>query len=219
MEIPHAATLLHRCGASAPAAAPPAADPDHEWALLLRRYGGRLEAGARRALRLAGARAHREVVEDLVQEICCRLWEKRGASLRRFRGGSDAQASCYLRRLAENTALDVLRAASAQKRAAKEPGAGEEASIAQLEDPGPTPEEWTLGREKRRLVLRRLRSLCAGRNTARNAWILRRALIDGWTAREIGRALGLRSESSVVESLVFRARRQLRAAGIDLRGR
>ena len=41
------------------------------------------------------------------------------------------------------------------------------------------------------------------------AWILRRALVDGWTSREIAGALGSRAALGAVQAMVCRARRRL----------
>ncbi len=214
METHSAAALLRRCGDS-PQVEAGNCEANVAWTQLLSRYGSRLEAGVRRALRRAGADQSRDAVEDLVQEICCRLWERRGRVLGRFRGQSEGQAGCYLYRLAENTAVDVLRAAHAKKRRAewRQLGRTDEDRIAAGD---PNPEQWTLGRERRRLVLARLRSLCRGPLSRRNAWILRRALVDGWTTDEITDVLGPRAGYSAVQTLVFRARRQLAQAGIDV---
>lgn len=215
MDTHSAAALLRRCGESEQVEEAGCCDANVAWTQLLCRYGPRLEAGVRRALRRAGAAQCRDAVEELVQEICCRLWERRGHVLGRFRGHSEGQAGCYLYRLAENTAADVLRAAQAKKRRA-DWRQWESVGADVLAAGDPTPEQWTLGRERRRLVLARLRTLCRGPQARRNAWILRRALIDGWTTDEITGVLGSRASYSAVQTLVFRARRQLAQAGIEV---
>lgn len=215
METHSAAALLRRCGETPQPGEAGIGDANVAWTQLLCRYRPRLEAGVRRALRRAGADQCRDVVEDLVQEICCRLWERRGRVLGRFRGQSEGQAGCYLYRLAENTAVDVLRAGQAKKRRA-EWGHGGLAAADSVPTAEANPEQWTLGRERRRLVLARLRALCRGPQSRRNSWILRRALIDGWTTDEIAGVLGKRAGYSAVQTLVFRARRQLAQAGIEV---
>jgi RNA polymerase sigma factor (sigma-70 family) len=207
-----AAGLLRRCGDSRSDAA---TLKDAEWSALMVRFGARLESGARRALRRAGMEVRREVLEDLLQDVSARLWERRASALCRFRGTTEAEAACYLRRLAENAATDSLRLWSAQKRRARQPPrGGEGALLERIDDRVPDPEQWTLQRERRRWLLAQLRALCGGRNARRNAWILRRALVDGWTPREIAGALGSRSAETAIQALVNRARRRLaRAAG------
>lgn len=205
MEILDAAGLLRRCGDA------PTEDSRHhrDWEHLMHRFGARLEAGARRALRRAGIRERPELVEDLVQEISRRLWERRSASLGRFRGSTEAQAACYLLRLAENAATDSLRAEAAQKRS----NGGRMASLDSLreiaDERAPDPLRRTLGRERLRWLVAQVRDLCRGGNARRNAWILRRALVDGWTSREIAGALGSRAALGAVQAMVCRARRRL----------
>jgi DNA-directed RNA polymerase specialized sigma24 family protein len=202
-----AAGLLRRCGDSPS----DAAQSELEWVDLMARFGAPLESGARRALRLAGLTARRELLEDLMQEISTKLWERRRSALLCFRGASEAEAVSYLRRLAENAALDALRRWSAQRRCGK-PGAvfGDGALAEAIDERVADPERWTLDRERRRWLLGQVRSLCEGRNARRNAWILRRALLDGWTAREIHGVLGERTALTAIQALVFRARRRLR---------
>jgi len=205
-----AAGLLRRCGDSTS----DAAQCEGEWLDLMARFGARLESGARRALRRAGMAARREVIEDLVQEVSTKLWERRRAALRRFRGSSDAEAASYLRRLAENAALDALRAWSAQRRCARDRAVFGEGALAEAADRRtPNPEQWTLQRERRRWLLTQMRALCSGKNARRNAWILRRALVDGWTAREIHGVLGDRAALTAIQQLLCRARRRLELAG------
>lgn len=206
MDCLDAAGLLRRCGDSPS----DEAQTEREWVDLMTRFGAPLESGARRALRVAGIGARRDLLEDLMQEVSTKLWERRQSALLRFRGSSDAEAASYLRRLAENAAHDALRKWSAQRRCGK-PGAlfGEGALAEATDDRVADPERWTLDRERRRRLLAQVRALCGGKNARRNVWILRRALLDGWTAREIQRALGDRAGLTAIQALVFRARRRL----------
>ncbi len=210
MEPLDAAGLLRRCGDSRS----DAAQQSHtEWADLMARFGAGLESGARRALRRAGMDEHPDVLEDLVQEISTRLWERRASALCRFRGTTEAEVACYLRRLAENTATDSLRLWSAKKRRCRQPLRTAEGTLLEMADDRlPDPERWTLERERRRWLLAQMRALCSGRNARRKAWILRRALVDGWTPREIAAVLGSRAAETAIRALVYRARRRLARA-------
>jgi DNA-directed RNA polymerase specialized sigma24 family protein len=201
------AGLLRACAASACGGA-----RDHdEWSVLMSRFGARLESGTRRALRRAGMAARSDLLEDLLQEVSAKLWERRHSALRCFRGSTEAEAASYLRRMAENTALDALRRWSAQRRCGKPARVHDGALDELIDERAVDPERFTLEREQRRWLLHEVRALCSGRNARRNAWILRRALVDGWTAREIHGVLGSRAALTAIQALVFRARRRLAA--------
>jgi hypothetical protein len=90
--------------------------PEAAWETLIRRYGAGLEARVRRSLRQAGVRPRGEHIEEIVQEVYCRLLAGGSWRLRQCRATSQNQLGAFLGKVAERVALDHVRAARAQKR-------------------------------------------------------------------------------------------------------
>lgn len=195
-----------------------ARDPETErdrpggWEELVRRFGGPLERMAAEALWRVGQRPERHRVEDLVQEVYCRLLAQGGGfDLRRRR---DPQVVAYLRRAVRSAAVDGVRAAGAAKRRSGEPVPG---AVVEPADPAPDPEQRLLARDRRRRLLARWRAAAGrGPGAARDTRLLALTLIGGWTSREIAAASGGRVCSSTVDAAVCRMRRRLAASGLRL---
>lgn len=199
--------LLHRCAAAEAEA----------WSELIERYGPPLRRAVRRALADAGERPASDEVEERVQDLYCRLLEADGRRLRGFRGHSEGEAIRYLVRVARNVVLDDVR----ERRAAKR-GAGASGAVApdeDLPDFAPNPEDRYLARERRKLFLVRCRRALAGTAVERNLRILRLAVLEGWTSREISGRLGGAMSAGAVDSVLHRARRRLLADGVAVPGR
>lgn len=197
------------------------------WEELVRRYGTLLALRICQVLRAWGQEPSPEQVEEMVQEVYVRLLTRGARRLEQCRAQSEKQVVVYLARVAERVVLDELRAASAWKR-----GSGvlvpldpaETSPAAKTVDPGETPDVVAMRREIRRLLLQVGRSLHERADTRgdrrRNLRILRLALIEGWSSREIVRAEGGRLAASTVDTVVHRARRLLLAHhGYELPGR
>ncbi len=90
--------------------------PEAAWETLISRYGTGLKARVRRALRRTGMRPRGELIEEIVQEVYCRLLAGGSWRLRQCRATSQYQVSAFLGKVAERVALDHVRAARAQKR-------------------------------------------------------------------------------------------------------
>jgi len=204
--------------------------PEAAWERLVARYGPALKARVGSVLRRAGVRPSGDQVEEIVQEVYCRLLAAGGRRLRRCRATSEGQVAAFLGRVAERVALDQLRAARAQKRG----GAPATASGAwspwgdpprdpqeRAADPAANPEELMLGRERLLLFLERCGTLAGRRDYRRNARILALAAA-GMSSGEIARALGGPLTARSVDGLLPRLRRyvaahaQAAAAGLDL---
>jgi len=182
------------------------------WDDLVRRFGGPLERMAAEALCRVGQPPERHRVEDLVQEVYCRLLAQgRGFDPHRRR---EPQVVAYLRRAVRSAAVDGVRAAGAAKRRSGEPVPG---AVAEPIDPAPDPEQRLLARDRRRRLLARCRA-AAGRGpaAARDTRLLALTVIGGWTSREIAAASGGRVRSSTVDAAVCRMRRRLAASGVRL---
>lgn len=190
------------------------------WEEFVRRYGWRIEAGVRRALALYRARPARELVEELAQEVYCRLLEGRRRRLRDCRAADESGMAAYLAAVSRSVVADHLRRSRAGKR---RPAAlvhlGEMDEHRQekwLVAPGASPEERLLSRERRRIFVERCRQVLGGRQRARNLRILHLAVLEGWSSREISRTGRCRLSASSIDSLLYRMKRRLAAAGIHL---
>jgi RNA polymerase sigma factor (sigma-70 family) len=171
-----------------------------------------------------GGAPGRGEVEELTQELYCRLLEKDGRCLRDFRGIYAGQAHAYLRTICWRLVLDYLRRRSALKRRG---GAHGERRVRL---PTPLSEvalDYTEDPEARFLARERLTQLarCCRRLTThvlrprRNRAILRLALVEGCSSREIARRLGGRLSPSAIDTMISRVRRQLVRRGFRLAGR
>jgi RNA polymerase sigma factor (sigma-70 family) len=171
-------------------------------------------------------------LDELVQEVYCRLLANRRRHLRRFRGDSEKALRTFLARVARGVVLDHLRyryafkrssmlrvswgCASANHRArpATAPGETETEPLDRVPCLRMSPEREALRRQQRRLFLRRCRETDGGRSCRRNAEIVWLALLEGWSSREIAPRMSL--SPSAVDTIVHRARRRLEAKGIEV---
>ena len=198
-----------------------AVDRDAElWREFVERYGHRLTAGVRRALRRCGARVAREGRQDLLQEVYFRLLEKQGQRLRRCRARSERAVGAYLSKIAESVVIDHLRAEATAKRGGgclvDGASQGEADPCERVVDRGLSPEERLLSRERRRLFLRHCRNAVSSRHSRRDLRVLYLAFFEGWTSREICRRLGGGLTPSSVDSLLHRVKRRLARAGLQV---
>ncbi|MGD2116394.1 MAG: sigma factor, partial [Acidobacteriota bacterium] len=168
--------------------------------------------GVRSAVRRFGRAPEPSLVEDLTQEAYCRLVEDGARRLRTFRGTVPAELAAWLRRLAERTAFDHLRAAAARKRGGDRVLAAS-AIAAEPEAPGTCPQCRIEQRERLREFARRCRALTGG---GENARILKLVLVVGWTTCDVVRASRGTVSRSRVDSLVYRLRRRLEEEGTSL---
>jgi DNA-directed RNA polymerase specialized sigma24 family protein len=195
------------------------------WEELVRRYGAIVQRQVRRSLRTAGFRHEPEEIEERVQEVYCRLLMGGTGRLRLLRRWSEGQVVTYLSRVSKRVVVDELRALAAVKRGARRVSfSGCLREVAeQTADPRCTPEEEAMLAETRRLLLARCRLLVesmTGRSDRQlNLRILRLALVEGWTSREIACAAGGRLAASSVDSLVHRARQRLARGGLAVPSR
>lgn len=202
--------LLARCASSF---------ESEPWWEFVRRFEDRLTLGIDRAVRRFGVRLSREEREDLVQDAYLRLIDKQAQGLQRCRARQEAEVGAYLGRIGERVVVDHLRSSSTLKR-----GRGllvdRRADLDRYLcegpiDRSPSPEEWTLNRERRRLFLRRCRRLL-GRRSTRDLQVLYLAFFEGRSSREICRSLGGGLTPSCVDSMVHRLKRRLKHFGLHL---
>ena len=211
MEFGSTVQLVRRCGT---------VGDDAAWEQFALRLGPRLEAFIRRILLAAGVAISRERIEELRQEVYCRLLERDRRLLRRFRGGSEGEVAIYLGRVARSAVIDQLRTLGAAKRGAGLALVSLDATTSAHLVPAaatPNPEQHLLARERREQALARCRRAAGSRASRRTLRILELALLEGWTSREIVAApVGRGLAHSTIDSLVCRARRRLAREGVRL---
>lgn len=194
----------------------------YAWGDLVRHYGPRLRTRLGRMLRRSGWVDRTDRVEDLLQEVYCRLLAAGCRRLGAFRGGSPAELDSYLGRVAERVALDAVRAARAQKRDGRRlvrAGRSDPDGLDRVVDAQGTPLDRLLVRERGWQLAATCRRLVGPGTSRRDARIAHLALVEGWTSREIAGAMGGRLAASSIDSLIHRLRRRLAAEGIELPSR
>lgn len=206
MEILHAGRLIRRMGLD---------DSTGSWEEFVRGYGWRLECQVSNVLAQAGVAPRREDVEELVQDVYCRLLEQRRRRLRQFRGQSHGEVVSFLNRLARNVVVDHLRAVQAAKRRGPLMGAQEmRQPLGRLSDPGPSTESRMIVRERWRELLRGCVKRVGCRSPRRDLRILQLAFFEGMSSREIAASAFRGLSTSTIDSVVYRARQRLSAAGV-----
>ncbi len=197
----------------------PRPEDEAGWEEMLRRYRRRLERRIGGVFSGYGIRPRREMVEEAAQEVFCRLLAHGGRRLRRCRAECGAEVDSYLGRIAERVVIDQIRAGSAAKRGGGLIGLdwSRIGGLADdLIDPAGTPEDRVLARERLTLLAAACRRMAGRLGDRRDARILRLALFDGWTSREIARHLGGRLSATGVDSRLHRLRRLLAGLGLEL---
>lgn len=191
---------------------------DRAWREFVGRFHSRLVTAVRRALlRLGDPGANVDRVEDLVQEVYCRLLGD-GRRRQRFHGSSEAQLMTYLQRVAVSVVVDARREALAEKRWGGHRVAWTEWRLAPAVGvaAGDGPEDRLLAGERRRAFLSICRHALGRHADTTTAKIARLALLEGWTSREIAAGLGGRMSVAGIDSIICRLRRNLAARGIAL---
>lgn len=206
-------TLLARCAAVSTAAG--------EWSLLAARLTPRLRGAVLGTLTLCRVPRRADLVEEMVQEVWCRLLAGDRRALRGFRGASEREAAAYLRRIAAGIVLDRLRSESASKRDAArtlelEPSPR---AAARLVDRRGCPERRLLARERIRGLAALCGELIGGRRRSERMTIVRLAVVEGWSSQEIASRVGEPWTVGRINSFLFRLRRRLEARGVRLPAR
>lgn len=191
---------------------------EKSWREFVARFHSRLVSAVRRSiLRLGMPAANRERVEDLVQEIYCRILGIRGR-LCHFRGSSEAQLMTYLQRVAQSVVVDEGRVNLARKRSMGLEALPQEWRLASSAGSATIggPEDRILAAERRRAFLEICHQALGRRASPITVRVARLAILEGWTSREIAAGLGGRLEIAGVDSLIYRLRRKLSDRGIEL---
>ena len=212
--------LLRRCGRET-AFPSRAALRCSAWEDLVARVGSFLDHTVRRSLLTHGLSPRSGEVEELVQEVYFRLLGHGGRRLRAFAGEHPAQARAFLRQVSRRVVLDTLRHSQRRKRAGVEGLFGAvrlpPAELGYLRYGNP--ESSLLARERVDHLFERCRRAAGRRNPDRNLRILKLALLEGRSSREISRHLGGRLAPSSIDSVIHRVRRELSRGGDEIRRR
>jgi RNA polymerase sigma factor (sigma-70 family) len=192
------------------------------WEELARRQGHDLVRCVAGAMRRVGWRVDPVELDELVQEVYCRVLDGRFPDA--VVEWPAAQLWAYLNRIARSVVVDAVRSRCARKRGGPPRGScgrpavdhrrrdrQPPATLAERRAPGPTPEERLLAREGARAVRRRVHELGGAEHGARNLRILELAAVEGCTAPEIARRLAGGLSASTVHTVLHRIRRQLLA--------
>jgi DNA-directed RNA polymerase specialized sigma24 family protein len=197
----------------------PRPEDEAGWEEMLRRHHRRLTRRIRAALASYRIRPSRDMVDEVAQEVYCRLLAQSGRRLLHCRAECEEQVAAYLGRVAERVVISQIRIGSAAKRGGGFLGLDWSRMgglVKNLVDPSGTPEDRVLARERLAHLAAACRRAGVGAVGRRDARILRLALFDGWTSREISRHLGGRLTASSVDSRIHRLRRRFAGSGLDL---
>lgn len=193
---------------------------ERRWDRFIEVFGERVRGGVARAMLRIDQRVRREEMDDLVQEVYCRLLERCRSRRGRFHGRTVGEAVRYLHRVCESVVVDCLRSRRAAKRGGRvrmvELDATPEGAAEILADPGPSPESEALARELRAAILGSCRSLFGTKHLQRDLAIFERAVLDGWTSREIAEGTDCGLKAGSIDSLVHRQRKRLRSSGLAI---
>ena len=189
--------------------APRAAGDAAYWDAFARRHGRELTRAVACAMTRFGLRPEPEQVEELVQEVYCRLLARPAAAVADRPQG---QLWAYLHRIARSVVIDEMRSRGAGKRGGGRCREQETDVLLEQPAPGPSPEERVLAAERTELLRRRVRQLYPGAQGERNLRVLELAALEGMTSDEISLRLGGELSPSSVHTVLHRMRRYLTAA-------
>ncbi len=199
--------LWRRCRRAAAAAL----DDEGGWSLLLPRIEPYLRTVLRHRLEGHGLLG-REHVDEALQEVFCRLLDHDARALRRCRARTDGELLAYLKRICVSVVQDSDRALHAQKRRGLRAELHED-----MESDERHAVEHLLVQELRARLLEECRAVASSASRPRDLWIFERAVLDGWSSREIAKWVGLKQPS--VDAVVCRLRQRLRQRGLHVPAR
>lgn len=197
---------------------------ESSWEIFVRRYQPWLRRRCWYALMRWIEDPRLQDVEELVQEVYCRLLEGGRRRLRSFHGRDEKAWRTFLSRIVHTVVVDHVRHRSAIKRGSGPlaPEAGPSPCRSRVWDPGledvpclsPSPERLALIRQERNRLLRPPPGHKRRRTARRNAVILWLAVLEGCSSREVACRLSL--SPSTVDSVVHRARVRWAAEGLEV---
>lgn len=182
-----------------------------EWREFVQRCGRGVRRTVWRAFRGRGVELAADELDELVQDLYCRL-----LNIRRFRGKSELELWAYLHRVAHSLAIDHRRAARAGKRRIQLVSATTpDALYEHFVSVDASPEERCLESERWRVFLSRCAPAIPGKRRA-ILYALRMALFEGWTSREIASRLDGALTAGQIDGLICRLTRRLIEEGLEV---
>jgi RNA polymerase sigma factor (sigma-70 family) len=190
-------------------------DGERDWEALFARVHARLRRLVRRHLwRASDDVPRREDVEELTQEVYCRLLGNDRRALRACRARTTGELWCYLDRVCASVVVDRHRARHALKRRGAPAGAGgtkQSEPDSTLQDPQWCPDERLRRARAREHILATCEALASCPVVAsRNVFIVESVVFEGRTIDEVATRVGMRK--SGVSSVLTRLRRRLEGA-------
>lgn len=188
------------------------------WEELVESHAGRIRHEIRIHLRGQGEPCHHDRIDDLLQDVWCRLLSRENRSRPGPRLHRDGETATYLRRVAHSVVLDRLRA---ERAVSRRPGML--VSIDDIATPEVCwsdrrycPERRAAARATLRAYLALCRSLLGPAATRPRMRAIRLAWVVGLPSVEVARQLGAGWTPTRVDSLLHRVRGRLAARGVRL---
>lgn len=189
-----------------------------DWPELHRRHERRVRLAVLRNLRRLGQRTDAERIDELAQEVWCRLLERERSQRPGPRGEHELETAEYLRRVAVSVVVDAWRSERACKRRPAQidsletlAGGGGESCA----DERGCPLRRAQARDRLLDFLRHCRRLLGRRPTRDRFDAVRLVWVEGMTSPEAARRLGGDWTAGAVDCLLMRLRRRLEASGIE----
>ena len=181
-----------------------------DWQEFVDRYDGQVRSTVRLTAMRCGVPLVGADLEEMVQELYCRLLAARSGG---FRGRDEKQLVKYLNQAIYNLIVDRRRAHYTQKRRSMRQRF---AGTSDVPEPRADPEEQLLGKERRKLFFQRCLEIARCDRVVVELRALKMALLEGWSSREIARRLEGGLDARQIDNLVQRLRRHLAKDGISL---
>ena len=183
---------------------------DHGWTEFVRRHERRLRLTLRRAL---GPRYNEADLEDCLQDLYLRLLRLDNVT---FRGRNDSQLFGFLDQTARRLVRDRHRSGRSERRYRRHIRSGACDASAR-----PEQERQLVARQEIDRYLGRCRRALESTRASKvplelRLRVLRLALIDGYSSREIARQTGGRLSAAQIDSMIHRLRRKLVKHGIAI---
>jgi RNA polymerase sigma factor (sigma-70 family) len=190
------------------------------WERFIQEFDPSIRSGIGRVLRRCAVPFDRDRMDDLRQEVYCRMLDRDARILRSCRGRGDREVAAYLRQVASNVTVDRLRIDGTKKR-----GVAITVQSGDLSKSLPDPRSKGAAATDRRILVRgarrrffqRCRELLGPGLRHSDTAMLYLAAFEGWPSREIGSRYGL--SPGAVDSRLSRLGRRLAAGGLQLPAR
>ena len=180
-----------------------------DWQEFVDRYDWQVRSTVRLTAMRCGLSLVGSDLEEMVQELYCRLLAARTEG---FRGRSKQELLSYLSQAVYSLVVDRRRSLATRKRQpSRRRLAGRRASARR-----PDPEEQLLGKERRKLFFQRCLEIARCDRVVVELRALKMALLEGWSSHEVARRLEGGLDAKQVDNLVARLRRHLAKDGILL---